>query len=310
MRDTASARSVMAARAESYWSLLVETATQWSAHRAPTFGAALAYYSIFSLGPLLVIAIAMAGWAFDDASARRAITAQLNDLVGHDGAEAIGAMLAGAAEPQSNGLFAEAIGIATLLFAATGVVRQLKDAMNTIWEVGEDEQSGLWALARSYLLAVAIVASVGFLLCVSLLITAAVAALGSSAAMLVPEAALHVVVLAISFAVTSGVFALMFRWLPDTAVAWRDVWLGAVLAAILFEVGKLVIGLYIGKLGLASTYGAAASLVVVLIWVYYNAQIVLLGAEFTHVHAKRRAARSPQGSGWAGSAADQPLGEA
>jgi membrane protein len=300
----------MATRAGSYWSLLVETATQWSVHRAPTFGAALAYYSIFSFGPLLVVAIAIAGWAFDDASARRAVMAQLNDLVGHDGAEAIGAMLAGAATPQSSGLVAEAIGIATLLFAATGVVRQLKEAMNTIWEVHEDEQSGLMSVARSYLLAVAIVASVGFLLCVSLLVTAAVAALGASAAAFIPEAALHLVVLAISFAVTSGVFALMFRWLPDTAVAWRDVWLGAVLTAILFEVGKLAIGLYIGKLGLASTYGAAASLVVVLIWVYYSAQIVLLGAEFTHVCAKRRAARSPEWGGLAGPALGRARPEA
>jgi len=304
-----SARSIMAERAASYWSLLVETVTQWAAHRAPTYGAALAYYSIFSLGPLLVIAIAIAGWLFDDATARRAVTAQLNDLVGPEGADAIGAMLAGAAAPQSAGLFAEAIGIATLLFAATGVVRQLKDAMNTIWEVDEDDASGLWSLARSYLLAVAIVASVGFLLCISLLLTAVVAALGTSAAVLVPEVALHIVVVPISFAVTSGVFALMFRWLPDAAIRWRDVWLGAVLTALLFEIGKLVIGLYIGKLGLASTYGAAASLVVVLIWVYYNAQIVLLGAEFTHVYAKRRAARRPEWRGWADPALSRPRPE-
>jgi membrane protein len=292
MRSAVSARSAMAGKIGSCWSLARETASQWSEHKAPTYGAALAYYSIFSLGPLLVIAIAIAGSAFGEDAARNGVTAQLRDLLGDAGAQAIAAMLAGAAEPRK-GLIAGAIGLATLLLAATGVVRQLKDAMNTIWEVNGGA-FGLWSFAKGYLLSIAIVASVGFLLSVSLLITTAVAALGARAAGVVPEAVLQAAILATSFAVTSAVFAMMFRWLPDAAVGWKDVWLGAVLTAILFEAGKLLIGLYIGKLGLDSTYGAAASLVVVLIWVYYNAQIVLLGAEFTHVVAKRRDAQSTE----------------
>jgi len=279
----------MAAAIGRYWSLLRETATQWSAHKSPTHGAALAYYSVFSLGPLLVIAIAIAGWAFGDDAARGGVTEQLKDLLGPAGAQAVAAMLAAASAPRK-GLIAGLVGIATLLIAATAVVRELKDAMNTIWEVDETGEGGVLSFAKSYLWSIAIVISVGFLLLVSLVITAAIAAFGMQVRGLVPEGALHAIVLAISFVVTTGIFALMFRWLPDAAVRWKDVWLGAALTAVLFEAGKLAIGFYIGRLGLESTYGAAASLVVVLIWIYYNAQILLFGAEFTHVFARRWAA--------------------
>jgi membrane protein len=275
------------------WPLLRQTVTQWLDHKAPTFGAALAYYSVFSLGPLLVIAVATAGWAYGQDAARSDIIAQLQDLLGDTGARAVETLLAGADRPRQ-GLAAGLIGFATLLFAATGVALQFKDALNAIWEVKDTGISGTWALVRSYLFSIAMVLSVGFLLLISLVITTAVAAAGKFAAVFVPEFSVHALTFVVSFAVTATVFAMMFKWLPDAPVGWQDVWLGAVLTAGLFEGGKLLIGFYIGKLGLESTYGAAASLVVVLIWVYYNAQIVLLGAEFTHVFAQSHGTRMPR----------------
>ncbi len=276
--------------ANTLWQFLCRTATQWIGHKAPTFGAALAYYSVFSLGPLLVIALAIAGSAFGADAARGALMSQLRDLLGIAGAQAVETMLAGADHPRQ-GLTAGVLGAATLLFAATGVALQFKDALNAIWEVGETAHFGAWALMRSYLFSIAMVLAVGFLLVISLLVTTAVAATGKLATPFVPEAIIHVATVAVSFAVTTAVFAMMFKWLPDDPIAWGDVWLGAALTAVLFEVGKLVIGFYIGKMGLESTYGAAASLVVVLVWVYYNAQIVLFGAEFSHVFAQLHGSR-------------------
>jgi membrane protein len=272
------------------WPLLRRTVAQWSGHKAPRLGAALAYYSVFSLGPLLVIAIAIAGWAFGADAARGEIVLQLRNLLGTAGAQAVETMLAGADHPRQ-GLTAGAIGVATLLFAATGVALQFKDALNTIWEVEDTGRSGAWALLRAYLFSIAMVLAVGFLLVVSLLVTAAAAAAGRLATPFVPETSIHLVTFAASFAVTATVFAMMFKWLPDEPIDWGDVWLGAVLTAALFEAGKFLIGFYIGKMGLESAYGAAASLVVVLVWVYYNAQIVLFGAEFTHVFAQQHGSR-------------------
>jgi membrane protein len=278
--------------AKRLWPLLTRTATQWVAHKAPTFGAALAYYSVFSLGPLLVIAVAISGWAYGQEAARSEIVGQLQYLFGESGARAVEAMLSGADRPRK-GLAAGLIGFATLLFAATGVALQFKDALNTIWEVKDTGGSGVWSVIRSYLFSIAVVLSVGFLLLISLVVTTVIAAAGKFAADFAPEFSVHVATFVVSFAVTAGVFAMMFKWLPDCVIDWQDVWLGAVFTAALFEGGKFLIGVYIGKLGLESTYGAAASLVVVLIWVYYNAQIVLLGAEFTHVFAQSHGSRTP-----------------
>lgn len=171
---------------------------------------------------------------------------------------------------------------AVRLFAAIGVVVQLKDALNVVWEVEASEESGIWHFARNYVLSFAAVLALGFLLLVSLLVTAALAAAGKFVAPYMPEGVLHVVSLVVSFAVVTVLFAMMFKWLPDVSVGWRDVWLGALLTALFFEVGKAAIGFYIGKQGLESTYGAAASIVVVLIWV------ILMGAEITHAFAKHQ----------------------
>jgi membrane protein len=167
-------------------------------------------------------------------------------------------------------------------------VVQLKDALNTVWEVEKTPGTGLWGFARTYVLSLAGVLSLGFLLLTSMLVTTTLSALGTFVAPYMPEAAMQIVSLVISFGVISFLFAMMFKWLPDAEVDWRDVWVGAVATAALFEIGKFLIGLYIGKQGLESTYGAAASIVIVLIWVYYSAQIVLLGAEITNAYAKAR----------------------
>jgi membrane protein len=246
----------------------------------------LAYYSVFSIGPLILIAIAIAGLVFGAEAVRGQVFGTLKGFLGDSGSQAIEAMLKGADRPRE-GVVATVIGVATLVFAAVGVVVQLKDAFNTVWEVETTLGSGIWRFVRSYVLSLAGVLSLGFLLLISLLVTAALGAAGKYVAPYLPEAALQIAGFAASFAVISLLFAMMFKWLPDTKVEWRDVWLGAVLTAALFEVGKFLIGLYIGKQGLESTYGAAASIIVVLIWVYYSAQLVLMGAEFTNVYARR-----------------------
>jgi membrane protein len=199
-------------------------------------------------------------------------------------------MLEAANKPREGSL-AIIIGTGTLILAALGVVMQLKDALNTVWEYRAPNTGGIWRFIRTYLLSLAGVMAVGFLLLVSMLATAVLAALGTFMAPYFPEALGTLVGSIVSFAIITLMFAAMFKWLPDERIDWRDVWSGAIVTAALFELGKVAIAYYIGKQGLESTYGAAASIVVVLIWVFYSAQIVLLGAEFTNVVAKRRAVR-------------------
>lgn len=271
--------------------LLKETFSNWSNHKCSTFGAALAYYSIFSFGPLMLIATVIAGMFFGPDAVRGEVSNQVRGLLGNSGGEALEALLAGANHPYQ-GLLATLFGVFTLLFAAVSVVVQLKSALNTVWEVQPSaDDSGWWQVIRTYLVSLAGVLSLGFLLLVSLLFTAALSAADKVATGYLPSPTWQIVGSLVSFLLVTVLFAMMFKWLPDAEVDWRDVMLGAVLTAALFEIGKFVIGYYVGKLGLESTYGAAASLVMLLLWVYYSSQIVLLGAEFTHVYAKRRDAR-------------------
>jgi membrane protein len=262
---------------------LKQTAASWVDHKDARLGAALAYYSIFSIGPLILIAIAVAGLLFGEDAVRSQVSAQIEGLLGSAGAQAVQSMLASAGRPRE-GIFATLFGIVTLLLAAIGVVVQLKDALNTVWGV-ESKKGGVWQFVQTYLVSLAGVLSLGFLLLVSLLISTFLAAGGKYLAPYLPETLLQILNSAVSLAVVAALFAMMFKWLPDAKVAWGDVWVGAVVTAILFELGKLLIGLYIGKQGLESTFGAAASLVVLLIWVYYSSQIVLLGAEFIRIRA-------------------------
>jgi membrane protein len=267
------------------WLVAKEAAENWSSHRDSRQGAALAYYSVFSLGPIIVIAIAVAGFFFGSEAVSGQVAASTRGLMGDTGAKAVQAMLADAGRPRE-GLLASLLGLGALLFAAIGVVVQLKDALNTVWEVGDPPGQGTWLFVRNYVVSLAAVLALGFLLLVSLLVTTALAALTKVATPHVDGWILHLISVMVSLFVTSLLFAMMFKWLPDAPVDWYDVWLGAITTAALFEIGKSAIAFYIGKQGLESTYGAAASIVVVLIWVYYTSQIILIGAEITHAFAK------------------------
>jgi membrane protein len=269
------------------WTVAKEAAENWSSHKDSRQGAALAYYSVFSLGPIIVIAIAVAGFFFGREAVNGQVASSIKDMLGNTGAQAVQAMLADAARPRE-GLLATMLGLTALIFAAIGVVVQLKDALNTVWEVGETPGHGLWHFIRNYVVSFAAVLALGFLLLVSLLVTAGLAAFGKYAAPHVQEWLLHLITVLASVGTISLLFAMMFKWLPDAAVDWYDVWLGAVVTAVLFELGKSAIAFYIGKQGLESTYGAAASIIVVLIWVYYSSQIILVGAEITHAFAKHK----------------------
>jgi membrane protein len=271
------------------WTAVKATVSQWLAHKDTKAGAAIAYYSIFSIGPLLVVAISIAAFVFDREGVQKEVIDALRGLLGEVAAAAIGTMLSGAGS-EEEGLFAVIIGTLALLYAAISVVVQLKEAMNAVWEVETPLGSGLWRFVRTYVLSLAVVLALGFLLLTSMLLTAGLAAFSKYIGTFLPEALLQGTGFVVSFAVISLLFALMFKWLPDAEVDWRDVWLGAIGTAALFEIGKYVISFYIGKQGLESKYGAAASIVVVLIWVYYSAQIVLFGAEFTRVWRQRRTA--------------------
>jgi membrane protein len=269
------------------WLVAKEAAGNWSSHKDSRQGAALAYYSIFSLGPIIVIAIAVAGFFFGREAVSGQVAASIKDMLGDTGAKAVQAMLADAGRPRE-GMLATLLGIGTLLFAAIGVVIQLKDALNTVWEVGELPGHGVWHFIRSYVASLAAVLALGFLLLVSLVVTAGLAAIGKFAVPYMQEWVLHLVSILVSLSVISLLFAVMFKWLPDAEVDWYDVWLGAIVTAVLFEIGKTAIGFYIGKQGLDSTYGAAASIIVVLLWVYYTSQIILMGAEVTRAFAMHR----------------------
>jgi membrane protein len=269
------------------WTVVKEAAGNWSSHKDSRQGAALAYYSVFSLGPIIVIAIAVAGFFFGREAVSGQVASSIRDMLGDTGAKAVQAMLADAGRPRE-GLLATLVGLGAVIFAAIGVVVQLKDALNIIWEVGETPGHGVWHFIRNYVVSLAAVLALGFVLLVSLLVTAGLAVFGKYAAPHVQEWLLHLVTILASIGVISLLFAMMFKWLPDAAVDWYDVWLGAAVTAVLFELGKSAIGFYIGKQGLESTYGAAASIIVVLIWVYYSSQIILMGAEVTHAFAKHK----------------------
>lgn len=256
-----------------------ETVSGWLGHKCARLGAALAYYSVFSLGPLLLIVTSVAGLIYGQDAVRGALSTQFRGLLGPAGSEAVDAMLKGAGS-QSAGTFATIFGVALLVVAAVGVVVQLKDALNTIWETREPEGVSISWYARTYGVALAGIIALGFLLAVSLVISAGLAAfstwLGGSESLL--WTTLNTLV---SILVLSVLFALLFKFFPDAEIQWSHVWPGALATAILFEVGKLAIAWYVGRQGLESTYGAASSIVILLIWVYYSAQIVLFGAELT-----------------------------
>lgn len=273
-------------------SLLKETYQEFNEDKVPRLGAALAYYMLFSLAPLLVLVIAIAGMAFGEEAARGQIVGAIGGLVGQQGAEAIQAMIQGASHPAS-GILATIIGLVTLLLGASGVFGELQDALNTIWEVTEKPGQGIVHLIRERFFSFSLVVGTGFLLLVSMVITAALQAFGKILAGFIPGGDLFLQILnfVISFAVTTLLFALLYKVVPDAEIAWRDVWIGALVTAVLFSIGRIAIGLYLGRSATASTYGAAGSLVIVVLWIYYSAQILFFGAEFTQVYANRFGSR-------------------
>jgi len=269
------------------WSLLRQTVSEWSEDGAPRLGAALAYYSVFSIGPLLLIAIGIAGVFFNSAQAEGQVLDQVGRLVGAKGAEAVKALVANASIGNQS-LFGTLIGVALLLFGAIAVVVQLKDALNIIWDVEETPSSGIWSYVRKYVISLAAVLGLGFLLTVSLVTTTVISSASNIWGAWVPEGLMTLADFIINLGVLTLLFAMMFKWLPDTEIAWRDVWIGAALTSLLFIIGKFLIAFYVGRQGLESTFGAASSIVLVLIWIYYSAQILFFGAEFTQVYARQR----------------------
>jgi membrane protein len=281
------------------WTLVKDSFSSWHDDYAPSMGAALAYYTMFSIAPLLLIVISTAGLVFGEEAVRGEIFYQLRDLMGDQGAQAVQALLESVSEPEE-GAAGTIIGTILLLIGATTVFGELQDAFDRIWRApGKDKKGGIWKLIRSRLLSFGIILGIGFLLMVSLVFSAAVAALGKwwgpfFSNLEILATGINFIV---SFALMTAVFAMLYKFMPRVKIQWQDVWAGATVTALLFTVGKILIGLYIGKSAVSSGFGAAGSLVVVLVWVYYSAQIFLLGAEFTwvysHAHGSRRN-RPPQ----------------
>lgn len=271
------------------FALLKETVSEWNKDKASRLAAALAYYTIFSLSPLLIIVIAIAGAVFGEEAARGEIVAQIQGLVGKEAAEFIQAALENASKPQAGGGFASLVSIGVLLFGASGLFAQLQDALNTIWEVQPNPKQGVASFIRTRFLSFSMVLGIGFLLLVSLVISAGLAAFVSYISSLLPAVAslLQIANFILSFGVTTVLFGLIYKFLPDVKINWSDVLVGAAITSLLFALGRYLLGLYLGNSSFSSTYGAAGSLVVILAWVYYAAQILFLGAEFTQVYARR-----------------------
>jgi membrane protein len=270
-----------------YVTALKETFKEFGEDKAPRLGAALAYYTIFSIGPLLLIAVAMAGIFFGQEAAQGRISNELDKIFGAQMAKSLEQMIEAAAKPKS-GTIATIIGIVTLFLGASGVFGQLKDALNTIWNVETKKASGVQGFIKERFLSMAMVLGIGFLLLISLVFDAIISAMGPFLERFVGgEPLLQGIQLALSFGIAIVLFAAIFKILPDLTISWHDVWIGSVLTAVLFVLGKFGLGIYLGKAAVGSAYGAAGSLVILLVWVYWSGQILFLGAEFTQVYARR-----------------------
>jgi membrane protein len=280
-----------------YVRMLRDAVTAWWNDQAPSKGAALAYYSMFSIAPLLYLIISIAGLFFGPDAVRGMVFDQIASLMGQNGAEAIREMLAHVSEPKT-GTMTTVVSIAVLLFSASSVFGQLQTALDTIWRVPEAEKrkeqsNGVWSFVRSRLLTFGMVLGLAFLVTISLLLSAALSALGKWWGPFFGqwEAVAHLLDVVVNFAVLTVVFGAIYKLMPRAHIQWRDVWVGAFVTALLFVIGKFLIGLYLGKGDVGSSFGAFGSIVIVMVWVYYSAQIFLLGAEFTWVYAHARGSR-------------------
>lgn len=286
-------RTPAAGSERSWWAMLRATVQGWSDDRAASMGAALSFYTFFSMAPLLLIVLSVAGLLLGREAAQGHLMNELAGLVGRDAAATIESLLASVREP-ADSAWATLVGLVTMLVGATTVFAELQDALDRIWESPDIRtRGGLWAVLRARVLSFGLILGLAFLLMVSLVFGAVVTALsqwwsGLFTAWAWLAQGLNLVV---GFGLTAVIFAMIYKLMPRARVQWRDVWIGSLVTAALFSVGKLLIGLYLGASGVASAYGAAGSIVVVLLWVYYSAQVFLLGAEFTWVYARTRGSR-------------------
>jgi membrane protein len=270
-----------------WWKLLRLTFHAWSADRASRLGAALAFYSVLSLGPLLLLVLVAAASIWGEKAAQGQIVAQMTSMVGEQGAEAIQIILKAAAQNKHGGMLASLFSFITLLFSASGVFGELQDAMNLIWKVPPRKDKPLLAMLRGRFLSFTMVVGSAFLLLTSLVFSAAVAAVASYVSRLIPVLGfvMPLTDFLLSVATIAILFAVTFKVVPDMKIEWKNVWPAAALTSVLFTAGKMIISLYLSHTGVASSYGAAGSVVVILIWVYYSAQILFFGAEFAHAYA-------------------------
>lgn len=273
--------------------LLKEAATSWSEDGAPSMGAAISYYSVFSMAPLLVIVIAVAGFFFGAEEVQGALSAQLTSLMGEDAARAVDEMLKNAQQPRTGGI-AAITSIGVLVLGATTVLAELQNALDRIWRApAREKENGVWRWLRRRLLTLAMVLAIAFLLIISLVFSAALATLGKWWGPMFGswERLAYLFDLLVSFAVLTFAFAMIFKFLPRAHIRWHDVWIGAAVTSVLFALGKFLIGLYLGKSDVASGFGLFGSLALMMVWIYYSAQIFLFGAEFTWVFANRYGSR-------------------
>ena len=273
------------------WAFLRRILRDFSEDECSVRAAALAYYTIFALPPLLILLTLVVGMFWDPADVQQSLETQFSSLVGQEGGQSIREMIARGEQTGSNGPLATILGIGALLFGSLGAFMQLQGALNRAWEVKPDpKQGGVRRFIAKRILSAGMILAVAFLLIVSLAVSAVLSALGSSMTF-IPEPALHWADVTVSFAVITVLFAAIFRILPDAEVRWRDVWVGALVTAVLFVIGKFAIGFYLGRSSPGDAFGAAGALAVILVWVYYAGMIVLFGAEFTQAWAERSGAR-------------------
>lgn len=276
------------------WTLIKDAGSNWVTHEGARLSASLSLYTLLSLAPLVILTIALTSWAFGRPAAQHAIISEVSHLVGEEGARAVQAVITYGKTPKgTNG--ASIIGILVLLFGASSVFGELQSALNKIWEVPPGARHSLMGLVRSRLFSFAMVLAIGFLSLVSLIASAALTTFGIyfSAALPAPAWVLHLGNAGITFVLITALIAVILKYVPDVAIRWRDVWVGAVVTAALFTLGKAAIGVYLGSAAVGSAYGAAGSLVVVIVWVYYSAMIFYFGAEFTRAHAAASARTNP-----------------
>lgn len=286
MQKILGTRPSMKTRLATWWDLLKQTASEFSDDNASRIGAALAYYTVFSIAPIVVVAVSVAGLVFGEEAAQGQLSTQLDTLLGAQAADMVETMVQNT-NKAGGGVFATVVGLVTLVIGASSVFVQLRGALNAMWDV-KPEKTGIVAAILTQALSFAMVVSLGFLLMVSLVVSALLSGLAGwiETWLDVPAVVLQVVNQGISLAVITVLFAGVYKFLPATKIAWSDVFVGALATAVLFSIGKFAIGQYLGHSSVASTYGAAGSLVVLLVWVYYSAQLILFGAEFTQVYAR------------------------